>query len=95
MIVTLGLVLTYCYEAVLDGLVIAILWLLNLVEIDSFQKFCQIIESASVSLTPTKDNDLPKMKHGFGNTGRYMLKCMNLRKDAKRHFGMDSDHQRL
>ena len=48
MIVTLGLVLNYCYEAVLDGLVIAILWLLNLVKIDSFQKFCHIIESASV-----------------------------------------------
>ena len=22
---------------------------------------------------PAKDNDLPKMKHGLGNTGRYML----------------------
>ena len=31
---------------------------------------------------PTKDNDVPKMKHGVGNIGRYMLKCVNLRKDA-------------
>ena len=29
--VTLGLVLTYCYKAGLDGLDVAILWLLNLV----------------------------------------------------------------
>ena len=47
----------------------------------------------SVNKTPSaKDNDLPKMKHGVGNTGRYMLKCTNLSKDATRHFGMDSNH---
>ena len=47
----------------------------------------------SVSKSPSaKDNDLPKMKHGVGNTGRYMLKCTNLSKDATRHFGMDSNH---
>ena len=43
----------------------------------------------SVNYTPSaKDNDLPKMKHIVGNTGRYMLKCTNLLKDAT----MDSDH---
>ena len=47
----------------------------------------------SVNYTPSaKDNDLPKMKHGVGNTGRYMLKCMSLSEDATRHFGMDSNH---
>ena len=47
----------------------------------------------SVNSTPSaKDNDLPKMKHGVGNTGRYMLKCTKLSKDVTRHFGMDSNH---
>ena len=31
---------------------------------------------------PTKDSDVPKMKHGVGNIGRYILKCVNLRKYA-------------
>ena len=31
---------------------------------------------------PTKESDVPKMKHGVGNIGRYMLKCVNLRKYA-------------
>ena len=55
----------------------------------TFFKNSVISHIPSVNYTPSaKDNDLPKMKHGVGNTGRYMLKCTNLLKDAT----MDSDH---
>ena len=75
---------------------VAILWLLDQVSYKStFVKNSFISQNLllSVNKTPSaKNNDLPKMKHGVGNTGRYMLKCTNLSKDATRHFGMDSNH---
>ena len=63
---TLGLVLIYCYEAVLDGLDGAILWLSIWFKSTVYKNF--VISwnlLLSVKFTPpAKDNDLPKMKHG-------------------------------